>query len=357
MAAKENERARMNVGILTGGGDCPGLNAVIRAVVYKGVGHYHDNVYGIYEGWKGLLDGGRVAPLLIEDVVDILNQGGTILKTTRTNPFKHRDGIALIKRNIDKYQLDAVIAVGGEDTLSVAEKLHEEGVKVIGVPKTIDNDVAGTDQTFGFDTAVNIATEAIDRVRSTAESHNRVVIVEVMGRHSGWIAVKAGIAGGANLILVPEFPVDVNDVVSRIVKRHARGEQYSVVVVAEGATLKSESGEAKVITFDHEMDEFGHVRLGGIAHILSTLLREKTAYDCRTVILGHIQRGGIPSAFDRVLATRYGTRAIDLVHQADFGTMVALRGTDIVSTPLTEAMRAIKKIDRELYEIAEVFFG
>jgi len=347
----------MKVGMLTGGGDCPGLNAVIRAVVYKGISHYQDNIYGIYEGWKGLLEGGRVAPLLIDDVVNILNLGGTILKTSRTNPFKRRDGIASIKKSVEKYKLDAVIAVGGEDTLSVADKLYQEGVKVIGIPKTIDNDVSGTDQTFGYDTAVSCATEAIDRVRSTAESHNRVIVVEVMGRHSGWIAVKAGIAGGAHVILVPEFPIDAEEVISKIVKRHARGEQYSVIVVAEGATLKNESGNAKVVTFDHEKDEFGHIKLGGIAHVLSETIREKTGYDCRTVILGHIQRGGTPSAFDRVLATRYGIHAIDLVHQGDFGKMVALRGTQIVATPLTEAMKEVKTIDREFYEIAEVFFG
>ncbi len=347
----------MNIGMLTGGGDCPGLNAVIRAVVYKGITHYNDNIFGIYEGWKGLLDKGRVAPLILEDVVDILHLGGTILKTSRTNPFKHRNGIETIKKNIEKYKLDAIIAIGGEDTLGVANKLGEEGINVVGIPKTIDNDVYGTDQTFGFDTAVNIATEAIDRLRSTAESHNRVIVVEVMGRHSGWIAVKAGIASGAHLILVPEYPVDVDDVVSRIVKRHARGEQYSVVVVAEGATLKKESGEAKVITFDQEVDEFGHVRLGGIAHVLSLVIREKTGFDCRTVTLGHIQRGGTPSAFDRVLSTRYGIHAIDLVHKGDFGKMVALKGTKIVSTPLSEAMKKIRTIDPELYEIAETFFG
>ncbi|MFQ6008512.1 MAG: 6-phosphofructokinase [Candidatus Zixiibacteriota bacterium] len=347
----------MNIGILTGGGDCPGLNAVIRAVVYKGELHYKDSIFGIYEGWKGLLEGGRVVPLIREDVEDILHLGGTILKTSRTNPFKHKDGIEIVKRNISKYKLDAVIAVGGEDTLSVAYKLSADGINIIGVPKTIDNDVAGTDQTFGFDTAVNIATEAIDRLRSTAESHNRVVLVEVMGRHSGWIAVKAGIASGAHLILVPEFPVSINDVISKIVKRHARGEQYSVVVVAEGATLKEDNGSTHVVTFDHEKDEFGHVRLGGIAHVLSLAIREKTGFDCRTVTLGHIQRGGTPSAFDRVLATHYGIHAIDLVHQGNFGQMVALRGTQIVSTPLAEATKEVKTIERKFYEVAEVFFG
>jgi phosphofructokinase-like protein len=347
----------MNIGVLTGGGDCPGLNAVIRAIVYKGATHYKDSVFGIYEGWKGLLDDGHIAPLVPEDVEDILHWGGTILKTSRTNPFKHKNGIDTVKKHIAKYKLDAIIAIGGEDTLSVAGKLSEDGIKIVGVPKTIDNDVSGTDQTFGFDTAVNIATEAIDRLHSTAESHNRVIVVEVMGRHAGWIAVKAGIASGAHLILVPEFPIDINDVISKIVKRHSRGEQYSVVVAAEGATLKKDNGTADVVTFDHEKDEFGHVRLGGIAHVLSLAIRERTGFDCRTVTLGHIQRGGTPSAFDRVLATMYGIRAIDLVHQGEFGKMVALHGTDIVAIPLTEAMKKVKTIDKSFYEVAEVFFG
>jgi len=347
----------MNVGVLTGGGDCPGLNAVIRAIVYKGIREYKYNILGIYEGWKGLLEGGRIAPLGMEDVVNILNLGGTILKTSRTNPFKHPKGIENIKKNIKKYNLDAIIAIGGDDTLGVAAKLTEEGINVIGVPKTIDNDVSGTDQTFGFDTAVNIATEAIDRIRSTAEAHNRVFLIEVMGRHAGWIAVKSGIAGGAHMILVPEYPIDVDEVVSKIVKRHARGVQFSVIVVAEGAELKKESGGSKYITMEPELDEFGHVRLGGIAYILSRVIQEKTGFDCRNVILGHIQRGGTPTAFDRVLSTRYGIHAIDLVARKEFGSMVALRGTEIVGTPLVDAMRTLKTIDPEFYKIAEVFFG
>ncbi len=347
----------MNIGVLTGGGDCPGLNAVIRAIVTKGISCYKDSIYGIYGGWQGLLEGGRVAPLLIEDVIDILDLGGTILKTSRTNPYKHRDGPETVKKSIKKYKLDALIPVGGEDTLGVANRLSSEGVKIVGIPKTIDNDVSGTDQTFGFDTAVIIATEAIDRVRSTAESHNRVIIVEVMGRHAGWIALHAGVAGGAHLILVPEFPVDMEDVISKIVKRHARGEEYSVIVAAEGVTLKGKNGKAQAVTFDHEKDEFGHVRLGGIAHVLAIAIREKTGYDCRTVTLGHTQRGGTPSAYDRVLSTRYGIHAIDLVHRGDFGKMVALRGNKITSTPLAEAMKEVRIINREFYEIAEVFFG
>ncbi|MFQ5452720.1 MAG: 6-phosphofructokinase [Candidatus Zixiibacteriota bacterium] len=347
----------MNIGVLTGGGDCPGLNAVIRAIVYKGIKHYNYNILGIYEGWKGLLDGGRIIPVSLDDVTNILNLGGTILKTSRTNPYKHKGGLQKLKKNIDKYKISVIIAIGGEDTLGVAAKLHEEGIKIIGVPKTIDNDVSGTDQSFGFDTAVNIATEAIDRIRSTAEAHNRVFLIEVMGRHAGWIAVKSGIAGGANMILVPEYPIDVEDVVSNIVKRHARGEQFSLIVVAEGAQLKKRNGESKHIAMESEKDEFGHIRLGGIAYILSKIIEERTGYDCRNVILGHIQRGGTPTAFDRVLSTRYGIHAIDLVNKGEFGEMVALRGTKIGSTPLVEAMKSIKTINNEYYKIAEVFFG
>lgn len=346
----------MNVGILTGGGDCPGLNAVIRAVVYKGINQHGYKFYGILEGWKGLLDAGQIIPLEMSDVTNILALGGTILKTSRTNPFSRRDGLKQIIDNVRRYQLDAIVAIGGEDTLGVASKLHSEGIKVVGIPKTIDNDVDGTDRTFGFDTAVNIATEAIDRVRSTAESHNRVVIVEVMGREAGWIALEAGIAGGANLILVPERPVDVGEVCSKIVKRHSRGEPFSVIVVAEGARLKKKGGDG-TIALDDEKDEFGHIRLGGIAHALSISIHEHTGFDCRPVILGHIQRGGTPSAFDRVLSTRYGIHAVDLIAQQKFGYMAALKGTKIVGIPLEEAMRKIRTIDDEYYDIAEVFFG
>lgn len=347
----------MNVGVLTGGGDCPGLNAVIRAIVYKGIKHYKYNLYGIFEGWRGLIDGGPIAPITLDEVVGILSQGGTILKTSRTNPFKHKKGIERIKKTIKKYRLDAVIAIGGEDTLGVAARLHKEGIKVVGVPKTIDNDVDGTDQTFGFDTAVNIATEAIDRLRSTAEAHNRVFLVEVMGRHAGWIALQSGIAGGAHMILVPEYPIDVDEVVSSIVKRHARGEEYSMIVVAEGARLKKGAGKSDYILLEPEKDEFGHVRLGGIAYILAKIIEEKTGYECRNAILGHIQRGGTPTAFDRVLSTRYGIHAIDLIYQGKFGTMVALKGTKIVGVPLIKAMTKIKTIDKNFYKVAEVFFG
>jgi len=347
----------MNIGVLTGGGDCPGLNAVIRAIVYKGINQYNYNIYGIYEGWKGLLNGGRVAPLEIDDVKEILGRGGTILKTSRTNPFQLKDGLKKVKKNIEKYRFDAIIAIGGEDTLGVAAKLSEGGIKIIGIPKTIYNDVSGTDQTFGFDTAVQIATEAIDRVRSTAEAHNRVVLVEVMGRHAGWIAVKSGIAGGANMILVPEYPVDVDEVVTNIVKRHARGEEFSVIVVAEGAKLKNQTGKGMDFLQTDEKDAFGHVRLGGIAYALALIIEDRTGYECRNVILGHIQRGGTPTAYDRVLSTRYGIHAIDLVHKKKYGMMTALRGNKIIATPLVEAMKTIKTIDKEFYQISEVFFG
>ena len=347
----------MNVGVLTGGGDCPGLNAVIRAIVYKGIKEYDYNILGIYEGWRGLLEGKPIAPLTLDDVVGILSAGGTILKTSRTNPFSHKKGIERIKKTIKKYQMDAIIAIGGEDTLGVAAKLHQEGIKIVGVPKTIDNDVSGTDQTFGFDTAVNIATEAIDRLRSTAEAHSRVFLVEVMGRHAGWIALQSGIAGGAHMILVPEYPIDVDDVLSNIVKRHARGEEYTMIVVAEGARLKKDAGKSDYILLEPEKDEFGHVRLGGIAYILAKIIEEKTGYECRNAILGHIQRGGTPTAYDRVLSTRYGIEAIDLIHKRKFGTMVALRGTKIMGVPLVQAMKKIKTIDKSFYKVAEVFFG
>lgn len=347
----------MNVGVLTGGGDCPGLNAVIRAIVYKGIKNYKYNIYGIYEGWKGLLEGGPIVPLTIDDVVNILDAGGTILKTSRTNPFTHTGGIEKIKKTIERYKLDAIIAIGGEDTLGVAAKLHQEGIKIVGVPKTIDNDVSGTDRTFGFDTAVSCATDAIDRVRSTAEAHNRVVIVEVMGREAGWIALTSGIAGGANMILVPEYPVDIEDVVKQIIVRHTHGEQFSVIVVAEGAKLKRKRADSKLVMLDQGKDEFGHVRLGGIANQLSAIIYEKTGFECRTVILGHIQRGGTPTAFDRVLSTRYGIHAIDLIRRKQYGKMTALRGTKIIGTPLVDAMKTVKTIDKDFYAIAEVFFG
>src|SRR5215467_5997625 len=316
----------MKIGVLTGGGDCPGLNAVIRAVVRKGVFHYNDEFVGFAEGWRGLLEDKTLA-LDLSTVGGILPRGGTILRTSRTNPAKHSDGLQRCAENLKKHDCDALVAIGGDDTLSVAQKLFANGVKVVGVPKTIDNDLAGTDFTFGFDTAVNVATGAIDRVHTTAEAHNRVIVVEVMGRDSGWIACYSGIAGGADVILIPEEPFDVDEISDIIKRRHNRGRYFSIVVAAEGARFangKPQDGGAK-------FDEFGHMRLGGIGNALAQEIEKRTGYETRSVVLGHIQRGGTPSAFDRVLATRYGLGAIDMVHHGEFGKMAALRGNKIIS--------------------------
>jgi ATP-dependent phosphofructokinase / diphosphate-dependent phosphofructokinase len=329
-------RPEMRIGVLTGGGDCPGLNAVIRAVVRKGVGAYGHEFVGFRDGWKGPLEG-LTKPLGIAEVRGILPRGGTILGSSRTNPFKIDGGVEKIKSNLADLQVDALIAIGGEDTLGVAGKLHDLGVHVIGVPKTIDNDLGATDYTFGFDTAVNIAMEAIDRLHTTAESHHRTMVVEVMGRHAGWIALHAGIAGGANVILLPERRFDIEQ----------------VVVVAEGATPL----EGQMILQNKELDAFGHVRLGGIGEWLAGELESRTGREARTVVLGHIQRGGTPTAFDRVLATRFGLHAIDAAHEGDWGKMVALHGTDIVRVPLREATKELKTVPVERYTEAEVFFG
>ncbi|MEW6050186.1 MAG: ATP-dependent 6-phosphofructokinase [Candidatus Zixiibacteriota bacterium] len=347
----------MNIGVLTGGGDCPGLNAVIRAIVQKGTSRYGFHFYGVYEGWRGLLGEGEIKPITPDDVADILYMGGTILKTSRTNPYSHPNGVGDVKKNMTDHKLEALIVIGGVDTLGVAGKLHQEGIKVIGVPKTIDNNVWGTDRTFGFDTAVNVATEAIDRIRTTAESHNRVFVVEVMGRDAGWIALESGIAGGATMILIPEFPVDLERVVTAITERHQRGKEFSLVVVAEGTRLKSESGEAKPVRLDVGPDEFGHIPLGGVADKVTDTIRRKTGFDCRSVRLGHIQRGGNPSAFDRVLSTRYGIFAVDMVHNGEFGKMAALKGTHLETVPLVDVIKHVKLVDKNLYEAAEVFFG
>jgi len=349
----------MRVGILTGGGDCPGLNAVIRAVVRKGILNHKFEILGIYEGWKGLLKDGLIKPLQLNDVSGILPRGGTILKTSRTNPFKIENGVNLIKENLKKNNIDALVAIGGEDTLGVAAKLYDDGVKVVGVPKTIDNDVMGTDRTFGFDTALNIATEAIDRVHTTAESHNRVMLVEVMGRHAGWIATESGIAGGADIILIPEKITFVTNICNLIMRRHKRGKDFSIVVVAEGAKIKMtpDAKEEELVLQDKKLDSFGHVRLGGIAYKLAELIEDGTGFETRVVILGHIQRGGSPTAFDRVLATRFGVHAIDLINEGRFGNMVALQGTKIVPYPLANVISQIKTIDPELIQTAEVFFG
>jgi 6-phosphofructokinase 1 len=347
----------MKIGILTGGGDCPGLNAVIRAVVRKGITTYGDDIYGILEGWKGLLEG-KIEKLDLNKISGILHRGGTIIKTSRTNPYNKDRGEERVKEQMRALELEALIAVGGEDTLGVAAKLFQSGVKVVGVPKTIDNDVSGTDYTFGFDTAVNIAMEAIDRLHTTAESHNRVIVVEVMGRHAGWIAVHSGIAAGADVILIPEKPVDLDQVCRVIKKRHDRGRDFSLVVVAEGAKITTEeSKNGKVIVQRTELDQFGHVRLGGVGQFLAEEIERRTGYEARYVILGYIQRGGSPTAFDRVLGTRFGIAAIDLVHQGKFGQMVCLHGNSIKSLPIIETIGKPKLVDEELYGVAEAFFG
>lgn len=339
----------MKIGVLTGGGDCPGLNAVIRAIVRKGSFHYEDEFIGFVEGWRGLLED-KVMELDLGSVGGILPRGGTILRTSRTNPAKHEHGLERCAANLKKHGCDALIAIGGDDTLSVAQKLFANGVNVVGVPKTIDNDLAGTDFTFGFDTAVNVATGAIDRVHTTAEAHNRVIVVEVMGRAAGWIAIYSGIAGGADVILIPEVPFDIEEVAELIRQRHARGRYFSIVVAAEGARFIG--GAETLDGAPEERDEFGHLRLGGIGQTVAREIEKRTGFESRSVVLGHIQRGGTPSAFDRVLATRYGLGAIDMVHRGEFGQMAALRGNKIVSIPLAEAIASNRKVDRELLDAA-----
>ncbi len=343
----------MRIGMLTGGGDCPGLNAVIRAIVRKGVIHYNDEFVGFLEGWRGVIDDMTMV-LDLPAVGGILPRGGTILRTSRTNPAKKPDGMDQCIASLQRHDLEVLIAIGGDDTLSVALKLHDQGVKVVGVPKTIDNDLAGTDYTFGFDTAVGIATEAIDRVHSTAESHNRVMVVEVMGRDAGWIAIYSGVAGGADVILIPEVPFDIEEVAATIRDRHARGRFFSIVVAAEGAKFSSDVNpeHGAPIVQGMSKDEFGHARLGGIGNILAREIERHTGCETRTVVLGHIQRGGTPSAFDRVLATRYGLGAIDMVHRGEFGCMAALRGNKIVSVPLSDAIAKNRTVDADMIEVA-----
>ena len=340
------------IGILTGGGDCPGLNAVIRAVVRKGVNQYGHAIVGYRDGWRGVLEN-KVLHLNPENTAGILHRGGTILGSSRTNPFKEEQGVERVKESLGAERIDGLIAVGGEDTLGVADKLTSEGVNVVGVPKTIDNDLNATDFTFGFNTAVQICTDAIDRLHTTAESHNRVIVLEVMGRHAGWIATYAGIAGGADAILVPERPFNIDSVCEHIRHRHSKGSTFSIVVVAEGATPE----EGTVEVQSGNVDAFGHARLGGIGVILEREIEERTGFETRVTILGHIQRGGTPTAFDRVLATRFGIAAIDAVNDGDYGKMVALQGTDIVRVPIGDAVGTLKTLDPSLYATAEVFFG
>jgi ATP-dependent phosphofructokinase / diphosphate-dependent phosphofructokinase len=341
----------MKVGILTGGGDCPGLNAVIRAVGRR-VMTRGGEIVGVREGWKGLVEG-LFEPLGPREISGLLPRGGTILGTTRTNPYKLDGGVEKVLTNFERGEFDALVAVGGEDTLGVAASLHaEHGFPVVGVPKTIDNDLSATDYTFGFDTAVWIATEAIDRLHTTAESHNRVMVVEVMGRHTGWIAVASGIAGGADMILIPEQPVSIEDACKELRHRHERGKDFSIVVVSEGYELEG-------LRDADEVDQFGHVRLSerGVGAALAREIEARTGYETRVTVLGHVQRGGSPTPRDRVLATRYGLMAADLVEQGNFGRMAALHGDEIVDVPLKDATAKLKTVPQEWWEVARAFFG
>jgi ATP-dependent phosphofructokinase / diphosphate-dependent phosphofructokinase len=345
------------VGVLTGGGDCPGLNAVIRAVARRSLTRGH-TIVGVREGWRGLVDG-RFMELGPREISGLLPRGGTILGTTRTNPYKTDGGVEKVLENFRAQSLDALVAIGGEDTLGVASRLFaEHDFPVVGVPKTIDNDLSATDYTFGFDTAVFIATEAIDRLHTTAESHNRVMVVEVMGRHTGWIAVMSGIAGGADVILIPEQPVTVEEACEDLRRRHERGKDFSIVVVSEGYELTYASGEKRQVARDAPAtDQFGHVRLGGVGEQLAREIEERTGFECRVTVLGHVQRGGSPTPRDRVLATRYGLKAADLVEEGRFGTMAALQGDDIVAVPLADAVAELKTVPPQWFDVAKAFFG
>jgi 6-phosphofructokinase 1 len=342
----------VRIGVLTGGGDCPGLNAVIRAIVRKGIDRYGHAIVGFRDGWRGPLEN-AYSELTIESTRGILPRGGTILGSSRTNPFKRDGGPEQIRENLRGLHLDGLIAIGGEDTLGAAAKLSEMGLNVIGVPKTIDNDLGATDVTFGFDTALQVATEAIDRLHTTAESHHRIMIVEVMGRHAGWIALHSGLAGGADVILIPERPFDIEEVCRLIQRRHARGRYFSIVVAAEGATPV----EGTLELMSDGTDEFGHERLGGIGYLLEREIEKRTGFESRATVLGHIQRGGTPTAFDRVLATRLGAAAIDAATQGKWGQMPALKATKIELVPLSEAVAELKTVPPDEYEMAEAFFG
>jgi phosphofructokinase-like protein len=350
-------RVAERVGILTGGGDCPGLNAVIRAVARRSLDRGYE-VVGVREGWRGLVDG-RFLPLGPRETSGLLPRGGTIIGTTRTNPYKVDGGVDRVLEHFQRERLDALVAIGGEDTLGVAARLYEErAFPVVGVPKTIDNDLAATDYTFGFDTAVSIATEAIDRLHTTAESHNRVMVVEVMGRHTGWIAVMSGIAGGADVILIPEQPITVEQACEEILRRHRRGKDFSIVVVSEGYELAYESGEQRLVAQEaRASDQFGHVRLGGVGDALGREIEDRTGFETRVTVLGHVQRGGSPTPRDRVLATRFGLKAADLVHERTFGRMAALQGDTIVDVSLAAATAELKTVPPEWYDVAKAFFG
>ncbi len=338
--------------MLTGGGDCPGLNAVIRAVVRDGIDEFGDQLIGFRDGWRGVLEGSYI-DLDIEATRGILPRGGTILGSSRTNPYKRDDGVRCVRETLAQLDVEALIVIGGEDTLGVANKLHQEGMNLIGVPKTIDNDLGATDVTFGFDTAMQIATDAIDRLHTTAESHNRILVVEVMGRSAGWIALHSGVAGGADVILIPEIPFDIDEVCRLIERRHARGRYFSIVVAAEGATPKA--GTMEVLT--GEVDEFGHPRLGGIGTRLEHEIEKRTGYETRATVLGHVQRGGTPTAFDRVLATRLGLAAIRAAHDNAWGMMASLQGNEIKLVALADAVAEVRRVPTEEYERLGVLFG
>ncbi|HOW87455.1 MAG TPA: ATP-dependent 6-phosphofructokinase [Candidatus Omnitrophota bacterium] len=339
------------IGMLTGGGDCPGLNAVLRAIV-RTAKLEHWACLGFKRGWKGMIQN-DFEELTLASVSGILPRGGTILETSRTNPCKKEEDMQKVRETIKKNKLDALIAIGGEDTLGAANKLFKEGLPIIGVPKTIDNDLNATDYTFGYDTALNIATECIDRLHTTAESHERVMVVEIMGRHAGWIALESGIAGGADVILIPEVAVTADEICDHIVARHKRGKHFSIVAVAEGFSIKGED----LVTATKELDAFGHVLLGGVGDRLAKLIEKKTGYETRCTVLGHIQRGGSPTAFDRVLGTRFGVKAVELVKLNKFGYMVALKGRDIVEVPLADAVGALKTVPMDMYELTKIFAG
>jgi 6-phosphofructokinase 1 len=341
------------VGVLTGGGDCPGLNAVLRAIVRKGERHFGDEIVGFYDAWDGVMER-RTLPLTVESMRGTLPRGGTVLRTRRGSPFDVAGGVEMVEEALADMGIEALIVVGGNGSLSVACRLAtERGLPIVGVPKTIDNDIEGTDVTFGFNTAVQIATDAIDRLHTTAESHDRVMVVEVMGRHSGWIATYAGIAGGAAMVLIPERPFDIEDICDRIIRRHQRNRFASIIVVAEGAMPK----EGSIEMADREVDRFGHIRLGGIGNLVAEEIGARTGFETRPVLLGHVQRGGTPTAFDRVLSTRFGVAAIDAVHEHAWGRMVAVRGDRIVYTPLTEVVGRTRPVDLSLFEnVAEAFF-
>jgi 6-phosphofructokinase 1 len=342
----------MRIGVLTGGGDCPGLNAVIRAVVRKAIDGHGDEVIGFCDGWRGVLENTFV-DLTIESTRGILPRGGTILRSSRTNPYKREDGVEQVRETFAAHRLEGLVAIGGEDTLGAANRLHQDGINVVGVPKTIDNDLGATDVTFGFDTALHVATEAIDRLHTTAESHNRILVVEVMGRHAGWIALHSGLAGGADVILIPEQPFDIDEVCSLIRRRHERGRYFSIVVAAEGAIPKE--GTLSVST--GELDEFGHPRLGGIGQVLEREIEDRTGFETRATVLGHVQRGGTPTAFDRVLATRLGLAAVDAVHAGAWGMMLALRGTQIEQVALSDAVAQLRTVPVDEYRRYGVLFG